>query len=147
MADKTYTVRLVFAELAFGAGTGDRVFHVSLTGRRVLENFDIVKAAGGPMHTVVREFKGIKPDPKTLAVVVEFEPVRDVPLLGGIEIVEESTGLTPEGLSGSRGIAPLHEYRCLPFSPEIRCMNDSRNNRVIRVKPGYAREVTIALSK
>lgn len=57
----TYTVKLHFAEV-FGDEPGQRVENISINGRRVLENFDPVVAAGGPMRAVVREFKGIVPD-------------------------------------------------------------------------------------
>ena len=58
-----YTVRLHFAEV-FGDAPGERVENVSINGARVLERFDPIVAAGGPMKAVVRTFAGVRPDAK-----------------------------------------------------------------------------------
>ena len=57
----SYTVKLHFAEI-FGDTPGQRLENISINGKRVLEKFDPVVAAGGPMKAVVRTFTGIKPD-------------------------------------------------------------------------------------
>ena len=57
----SYTVKLHFAEV-FGDDPGQRVENISINGRRVLENFDPIVAAGGPMKAVVKTFTGIRPD-------------------------------------------------------------------------------------
>jgi len=80
---RTYTVRLVFAELE-RKGPGERVFDVLLQGRPVLENFDIVKEAGQPYRTIVKEFSGVE-----LAETLELrlEPKGEAqPLLAGIQL-------------------------------------------------------------
>ena len=58
--EQTYTVRLHFAELE-GLEPGERVFDVSIQGKRVLESFDIANEAGGSLRGLVKEFKGISP--------------------------------------------------------------------------------------
>jgi hypothetical protein len=57
----TYAVQLFFAEPEELA-PGDRVFSVRLQGATVLEQFDVVEAAGGPRRAVVRRFDGIEVD-------------------------------------------------------------------------------------
>ena len=61
-AGQSYTVRLHFAELYFGAGNpggggvGSRKFNVAINGVSVLSEFDILANAGGPNQALVREF-------------------------------------------------------------------------------------------
>ncbi len=57
-AGRRYTVRLYFAEVDH-AQPGDRVFDVTVQGRRLLDDFDIVKAAGGRNKVVSREFRNV----------------------------------------------------------------------------------------
>jgi hypothetical protein len=82
-------VRLYFAELQ-DAAEGERVFDVSLQGAVVLPAFDIVKAAGGPRRTIVREFSGIE---VASALEMTLTPSKDCaiprPLLSGVEVVAE----------------------------------------------------------
>ena len=84
---RPYTVRLYFAETQ-GAEAGQRRFNVLLQGRRVLEDFDIVKQAGGPNRLVVREFKGIGIQ-DDLKVNLTPAATGRQPMLSGIEIVIE----------------------------------------------------------
>jgi outer membrane protein assembly factor BamB/SAM-dependent methyltransferase len=76
------TARLHFAELE-NLKSGERVFHVSINGQRVLENFDIAAAAGGAFRAVVREF------PVALdasSIMIEFHRVKGDPCIGGVEV-------------------------------------------------------------
>jgi len=71
------------------AGPGERVFAVSLQGKRVIEALDVAEAAGGPRRGIVREFRGIVA-PGTLAIGFEAAPgSRRPPLLCGVEIVAD----------------------------------------------------------
>ena len=56
--DGTYTIRLHFAELYYGAA-GRRIFNVAIEGSTRLTNFDIYQAAGGKYRAVVRTFENI----------------------------------------------------------------------------------------
>ncbi|MFW6107701.1 MAG: PQQ-binding-like beta-propeller repeat protein, partial [bacterium] len=85
--ERTYAVRLVFAEPRRAAEPGERVFDVSIHGKRVLAKFDPVRAAGGTRRTAVRSVNGVR---VTNDLVLEFTPRRGEPLLCGIEIVRES---------------------------------------------------------
>jgi len=84
---RPYTVRVYFAETQ-GAEAGQRIFNVSLQDQIVLEDFDIVRQAGGSNRLVVKEFKGIniQDDLKVYLtpVTAEYQP-----LLSGIEIIAE----------------------------------------------------------
>ena len=83
-----YAVRLHFAETAQDQ-PGGRVFDVKLQGETVLEDFDIVQAAGGPMRATVREFEDIE---VRRGLTIEFVPrsqeptALNGPLLNAIEL-------------------------------------------------------------
>ncbi len=80
------TVRLHFAE-PDRVGGGERVFSVSLQGKQVLKDFDIVRAAGRlNRRAVVREFKGVE---IAADLKVSMIPSKGTALLCGIEIVSE----------------------------------------------------------
>ena len=81
-----YTVRLHFAE-PDRTKSGERRFDVSLQGKRVLENFDIVGAAGSPRRTVVREFAGIAISD---GLTIELSPKSARPTLSGVELIRET---------------------------------------------------------
>ena len=86
-----YTVRLYFME-PDDMKPGQRVFSVNLQGQQVLKDFDVVKAAGGPMRGVIKEFKGIQAGTK---LVVAFTPGKSKPVISGIEVVSASAGTIP----------------------------------------------------
>lgn len=85
-AARAYAVRLHFAEPAAGPKAGERVFTVSLQGKDVLRDFDIVKAAGGSRCAIVKEFRNVK---ITGDLTVEFAARTGKPLVCGIEVVAE----------------------------------------------------------
>ena len=81
------TVRLHFAERA-GIKPGQRVFDVKLGDKVVLEDFDVVKAAGGPDRAVVKTFDDVA---TARALSIEFTPKASAPpILSGIEILTRS---------------------------------------------------------
>lgn len=83
-----YTVRLLFAEPE-DLKPGQRVFGVSLQGRPVLQDFDIVSAAGGSRLGLVKEFKGIVIQ-KDLKIMLTRTPGAQAgPLLCGVELIAE----------------------------------------------------------
>jgi len=86
---RKYTVNLVFAELE-DVNNGQRVFDVLLQGKKVLENFDIVKEAGGRNKTVIKEFKNIAVKD---ALKIELKKTagknQKPPILCGIEMIAE----------------------------------------------------------
>lgn len=94
---EAYTVRLYFCEPE-EIEAGARVFDVSLQGKRVLKGFDVVKAAGGAMRVVVREFKGIGVEHD---LSIALSPVKGTkmaePILCGVEAVIESAAVASGG--------------------------------------------------
>ena len=54
-----YTVRLIFAELD-EVKPGERHFDVTVQGARALDDFDIVKAAGGRNKVIFREIRNVR---------------------------------------------------------------------------------------
>ena len=85
-AARSITVRLHFAEPAASAKAGERVFTVNLQGKDVLKDFDIVKAAGGPRRTIVKEFRRVM---VTQHLELGFSAKEGKPLICGIEIVAQ----------------------------------------------------------
>jgi hypothetical protein len=88
-APRNYKVRLHFLE-PDDLRPGERVFSVSLQGKRVLSSFDVVQDAGGRNHSLVKEFGGIA---VTDDLVIELAPdptakVRAA-VLSGIEVQAE----------------------------------------------------------
>jgi outer membrane protein assembly factor BamB len=87
--ERRYTVRLYFAE-PDALQPGQRVFDVALQGDEVLKDFDIVRAAGGPLRGLVREFKGIKVNKDlTITLTPDAQAKISDPILCGIEVVAE----------------------------------------------------------
>jgi hypothetical protein len=83
-----YTVRLHFAETYYGiTGEGERVFSVSINGRKVLTDFDPYKEAGGYEKPIVKEFTGI--DVTGEEILIEFTANIENPEINGIEILSE----------------------------------------------------------
>jgi outer membrane protein assembly factor BamB len=85
---RSYTVRLFFAEIE-ECEIRQRIFNVSIQGKPVLQEFDIIKETGRNNQLVVKEFKGIivKDDLR-----IELTPTAEsqlAPLLCGIEIIAD----------------------------------------------------------
>jgi hypothetical protein len=86
---RTYTVRLVFAE-PDAARPGERVFDVALQGRPALTDFDIVKEAGGPDRTLVKEFRGVTAcNELTIRFTPAASAARREAVVCGVEILAE----------------------------------------------------------
>lgn len=77
----SYSVRLHFAELE-ELSPGERVFGVTVAGQKVLDDFDVVSAAGRPLTSVVRECVVDATDRLT----IELVPNKGEPILSGLEI-------------------------------------------------------------
>ena len=87
--ERVYTIRLYFSE-PDAVKPGQRVFNVGIQGKPVLNNFDVIREAGGNNRTVVKEFKGVKVGKE---LNVTFAPATGAtvktPLISGIEILAE----------------------------------------------------------
>ena len=84
-AGTPHTVRLVFAE-PNELKAGERVFDILINGRLVEEKFDIVREAGQPRTTVIREFRSV-----LLGDELELRlPSRaGTAVLSGVEVIRE----------------------------------------------------------
>ena len=86
---RRYTVRLYFAE-PDDIQVGQRIFDVELQGRRVEGNLDILKEAGSPWRTLVKEFKDVEVRGELL---LRLTPARNATvrttILCGLEVVAE----------------------------------------------------------
>ena len=86
---RRYTVRLHFAE-PDDVAAGARVFDVTVQGKRVLESFDVARAAGGARRTVVREFPGVVVEcDLSISLSPAASSTLQQPVLSGVEIVAE----------------------------------------------------------
>jgi len=102
----TYSVLLKFDEEYYtnDAGTGSRVFNVSLNGQVVLRDFDIYAAAGNALNTAVdRSFSAtVAGDSATLTIALD--PVVGDPRVDAIQITQ--TGATDAGEPPPDGGSP-----------------------------------------
>jgi len=88
-APRPYTIRLHFVE-PDDARPGERLFTVTLQGREVLADLDVVQEAGGPRRPLVKEFKGVEiRGDLTIAFTPSAATGRSAPVICGIEIVAE----------------------------------------------------------
>jgi outer membrane protein assembly factor BamB len=79
-------VRLYFAEPDASTKPGGRVFTVSIDGKEVLKDFDIVAAAGGPKKVIAKEFKYSKTDKP---IEITLKAASGKTLLCGVELLVE----------------------------------------------------------
>ena len=94
----SYELHLHFAETgladfisAESSGEGQRVFHVSVNGKRVLDFFDVVADANGANTSDERVFRNISPAADGL-LHLAFSPVRGTAILSGIEVLPTAAG-------------------------------------------------------
>ena len=81
--EKPHTVRLFFSEPRHTA-PGQRVFSVSLGGKAVIENLDVVEIVGGRDRVLVREFHDVS---LSQELNIALTPVTGDTLLNGVEVV------------------------------------------------------------
>ena len=87
----TYEMKLHFVEpvygpgLETGGGENSRVFDILLNHKLLIDGFDIVSDAGGPLIADVRVFKDVQPGPDQM-LRVGFHARREQPIINAIEI-------------------------------------------------------------
>jgi uncharacterized cupredoxin-like copper-binding protein len=84
---KQVTLRLYFAEQDAEAKKGQRVFGVSVNGKDLLSEFDVMKEAGGARKLVMREFRGVAMGAG--GVKLEFASSVGEPIISGVEVIAE----------------------------------------------------------
>lgn len=84
--NRRYTVRLYFLEPEEEMKPGQRLFDVSLQGKRVLQELDVTKAAQGTNRGTMHEFQGVAASDQ---LTVELNAIKGRTLLSGIEIIAE----------------------------------------------------------
>ncbi|HEX3878946.1 MAG TPA: malectin domain-containing carbohydrate-binding protein [Bryobacteraceae bacterium] len=94
----SYELRLHFAETgladfisAESSGEGQRVFHVSANGKRLLDFFDVVADANGANTADERVFRNVSPADDGF-LHLTFSPVRGTAILSGIEVLPVIAG-------------------------------------------------------
>jgi len=86
--DRPYTVTLHFAELE-DAKAGDRVFDITLQGKRAIERFDSVTSAGAPRRTVTHRFPGVIVGDSLRVRLTATADSKLPPAINGLELVRE----------------------------------------------------------
>jgi len=85
--ERAYRVRLYFSEPE-GAKPGQRKFDVAVQGRRVLDGFDVAKAAGSEGNGIVKEFTGVvAQDALSVTLTPSARSPIQQPVISGIEIL------------------------------------------------------------
>ncbi len=108
-AGANYTVRLHFAE-TYWTTAGQRTFNVTINGKQVVTNFDIVATAGAEYKAVVEQFT--VPADSSGRMTIQFTTVKDNAQVNGIEILSGTTPPPPPpgGMqinSGGPAVAPF----------------------------------------
>jgi hypothetical protein len=93
----SYTIKLHFLESFFSPlvpesychGVGCRVFDVTCDGVLLLQDFDIIQAAGGAFRPVVREFHGLHPNGQG-KLLISFSPKANYAEVRAIEVLDEA---------------------------------------------------------
>jgi len=91
-AGTNYVVRLHFDEF-YWTQAGQRVFNVSINGTQVLNNFDVLAAAGGQDVAIVEQFSATANAQGQ--IVLQFATVKDNAEVNGIEIENATTANSP----------------------------------------------------
>jgi len=89
-----YRVVLYFAEPE-DLEAGERVFHVKVGDKQVVENLDVAKESGGRNRLLVKELSGV---PATKQLKIELVPVTGQTVLCGVEIVAEQAEAVEQDL-------------------------------------------------
>ncbi|WP_211256494.1 immunoglobulin domain-containing protein, partial [Edaphobacter aggregans] len=88
----SYTVRLHFNEF-YWTQPGQRVFNVSINGTQVLNNFDVLAAAGGQNVAIAEQFTANANAQGQ--IVIQFTTVKDNAAVSGIEVLASTATTTP----------------------------------------------------
>jgi hypothetical protein len=87
----TYELKLHFVEpiygpgLETGGGENSRAFDILLNGKLLIDSFDIVSDAGGPLIADIRVFKDVQPGPDGI-LRLGFHAQREQPIISAIEV-------------------------------------------------------------
>ena len=115
VSNRSYVVRLHFAEIYWGApggaanGAGSRVFSVSIEGQLRLVNFDIVQEAG-TTSAIIRNFPVTVKDGK---LNINFSPSANRPMVSAVEVYSLSTSTSTTAALSSlegEGITKVNVY-------------------------------------
>ena len=82
----SWTVRLYFSE-PHEIKPGQRVFDVFLQGNAVLNDFDVVKTAGGPLRSIVVEFSNVSAEDMLTIGLTAAADTQLGPVLSGLEVI------------------------------------------------------------
>ena len=88
VAESLGTVRLYFAE-PDDVAPGERICNISLQGNQVLEQFDLVKEAGGRHRSVVKQFSNVTVDDTLRITLRRPAGQSNGPVLSGVEFVKQ----------------------------------------------------------
>lgn len=106
VASGDYTVNLHFAETFFGVsgsgsagGVGSRIFNINIEGNQgVINNYDIIAAAGGSGKAVVENFQNVTVNDGNLTIVLTG--IIQNPKINGIEVLLPANLTAPTVYAG-----------------------------------------------
>lgn len=101
----SYTVNLKFAEVSLNS-IGQRIFSVGINGALVLQNFDVMAAAGGPLVAIDKAF------PVTVTngniQIAFYRGAANYPMVNAIEIVQQTAALSSTAIPAPTTFSPLN---------------------------------------
>ena len=69
---------------------GQRRFDIEIQGQKVFKGFDVSGDAGGPLRTVIKEFKNVRAEAVlTIRLLAPADAEVNVPILSGVEIIAD----------------------------------------------------------
>jgi hypothetical protein len=126
VANGQYTVVLHFAELYWTA-QAQRIFDVSIEGAKVLDNFDIIKDAGGALKAIKKAFVT---DVTDGTISIYFSALKadggvNRPKVSAIEVFSGSTAVASASVVDDEATSPVHIAQKLAIAVRP---NPSNNN-------------------
>jgi hypothetical protein len=102
-----YVLRLSFLE-PDRVKAGERVFDVFVQGRKVLEEYDVTRSAGGAMRAVVETVRGVVVED---VLVLRLRSIKGRSLLSGMELIREDLPVPAPIVLAEKDVWAVEESR------------------------------------
>jgi len=143
-----YTINLHFAETnPTVISAGERLFDISVNGKKVATNYDIFAAAGGALKAVVKTLTANSDEHGMLTVQLQRGPI-SLPILNAIEVIKANsavpTSAVPNVVGDLQGDAELLIYNAgMTIGTEtIQSSTTAANGAIISTSPAAGAQVT-----
>jgi beta-lactam-binding protein with PASTA domain/beta-glucanase (GH16 family) len=142
-----YTINLHFAETnPTVISAGERLFDISVNGKKVVANYDIFASAGGALKAVIKTLTASSDEHGMLTVQLQRGPI-SLPILNAIEVIEANsavpTSAVPNVVGDLQGNAELLIYNAgLTIGTEtIQSSTTVANGAIISTSPAAGAQV------